>query len=129
MTNALGQARDAGPVNRDAWEEATGALLLMMAPIAPHISEELWQRTGRPYSIHRQPWPASDEALARDEKVTLVVQVNGKVRDRIQVAADISEDHAKDLAMNSELVKKYLEGQPIRKVIYVPGKLVNIVVR
>jgi leucyl-tRNA synthetase len=126
MTNALTHARDAGPVDREAWNEAIEALLLMLAPLAPHMAEELWERTGRPYSIHKQSWPEWDEALAREEEVTLVVQVNGKVRDRIQVPALIDEEHATQLALASEQVQKHLDGQ-IQRVIYVPGRLVNIV--
>ena len=129
MTNGLTQARDAGPVDRDAWEEAIQSLLLMMAPLAPHIAEELWERTGRPYSVHAQTWPAWDPDLARDEEVTLVVQVNGKVRERIQVAADIAEGEAKELALASPLVRRHLEGHDIARIIYVAGKLVNIVVK
>jgi leucyl-tRNA synthetase len=128
MTNGLYQARDAGPVDRDAWNEATRSLLLMMAPIAPHISEELWERTGGPYSIHLQSWPEADAELAREDEVTLVVQVNGKVRHRIQVPVEISEERAKELALGSEQVRRHLEGKQPRRVIYVPGKLVNVVV-
>ena len=67
----------------------------MMAPVAPHIAEELWERLGKPYSIHTQAWPAYDAELAREDEITLVVQVNGKVRDRIDVPADISQDEAR----------------------------------
>ncbi|MDO8614575.1 MAG: leucine--tRNA ligase [Dehalococcoidia bacterium] len=129
MTNGLSRTRDEGPVDREAWEEAVQALLLMLAPLAPHIAEELWERAGRPYSVHRQTWPAWDAELAREAEVTLVVQVNGKVRDRIQVAAGIPEGEAKELALASPQVRRYLEGAEIVRVIYVPGKLVNIVVR
>ncbi len=128
LTNGLTHARDAGPVDRDAWSEAIQSLLLMLAPLAPHIAEELWERTGRPYSVHKQSWPSWDEDFAREEEVTLVVQVNGKVRDRIQVAAGIGEAQAKELALSSPLVKKHLDGVQVRRVIYIPGKLVNVVV-
>ncbi|MFQ5473006.1 MAG: class I tRNA ligase family protein, partial [Dehalococcoidia bacterium] len=128
MTNGLYQARDAGAVDLDAWNEAIESMLLLMAPLTPHFAEELWERTGRPYSIHQQSWPQFDEVLAAEDEVTLVVQVNGKVRDRIQVAADIAEDVAKELAMASEAVKRHLSGKEPRRVIYVPGRLVNIVV-
>jgi leucyl-tRNA synthetase len=127
MTNQMTQVRDAGPVDRGAWAEAVGALLLMLAPLAPHIGEELWERSGRPYSVHRQTWPAWDEDLAREEQVTLVVQVNGKVRDRIQVTADIDEARAKELALASPVVQRHIAGRNVRRVVYVPGKLVNIV--
>jgi len=128
MTNGMTHARDAGPVDREAWNEATESLLLMLAPLAPHVAEELWERTGRPYSIHTQSWPVWDAELAHEDEVTLVVQVNGKLRDRVQVAAGIDEAKAKELALASPLVQKYLDGVEIRRVIYVPGKLVNVVV-
>jgi leucyl-tRNA synthetase len=99
----------------------------MLAPVTPHISEELWQRLGKPYSIHTQPWPQVDEAAAAEEEITLVVQVNGKLRDRVVIPADISEEDAKKAALASEAIQKALEGKPPRKVIYVKGRLVNIV--
>ncbi len=129
LTNGLIRHRDAGPVDRDAWDEAIQSLLLMLAPLAPHISEELWARTGRPYSVHTQPWPAWDPELAREEEITLVVQVNGKLRDRIQAPADIDEGRAKELALASPRVQKFTDQKQVAKVIYVPGKLVNVVVR
>ncbi len=128
MTNGLTKARAAGPVRREAWNEAIEALLLMVAPLAPHIAEELWERSGRPYSVHTQAWPEWDTDLAREDEVTLVVQVNGRVRDRIQVPADIDEARAKELALGSAGVLKHLDGKTLQQVVYVPGKLVNIVV-
>jgi leucyl-tRNA synthetase len=110
-----------------AWGEAIKTLLLLLAPITPHITEELWGVIGEPYSIHQQAWPVADESLAAEDSITLVVQVNGKVRTRIEVSADIDEATAKEKALASEVVAKYLEGRMPRKVIYVPGKLVNIV--
>lgn len=110
-----------------AWEESVEIYLKLLAPVAPHISEELWERTGHAYSIHTQSWPKVDEAAAAQDEITLVVQVNGKVRDRVTVAADISEDDAKQTALASEGVIKSLEGKQPRQVIYVKGRLVNIV--
>ena len=110
-----------------AWEESVELYLKLLAPVAPHISEELWERTGHPYSIHTQSWPKVDEDAAAQDEITLVVQVNGKVRDRITVPADISEDDAKNSALASEAVIKSLEGKQPRQVIYVKGRLVNIV--
>jgi len=101
---------------------------LLLAPTAPHLTEELWQRTGHEYSIHNQSWPKWDVELAKDEEITLVVQVNGKVRDRVSVPASISEDEAKQLAMNQKRVQPYLEGKQIVNIIYVPARLVNLVV-
>ncbi|TET96573.1 MAG: leucine--tRNA ligase, partial [Dehalococcoidia bacterium] len=129
LTNGLIRRRDAGPVDRDAWNEAIQSLLLMLAPVAPHISEELWARTGRPYSVHTQPWPAWDPDLAREDEITLVVQVNGKLRDRIQAPADIDEGRARELALASPRVQKFIDQKRVQRVIYVPGKLVNVVVR
>jgi leucyl-tRNA synthetase len=115
-------------VDRAAWGDAIEKMVLLMAPLTPHLAEELWSRLGNPYSVHQQRWPTFDEALARTDEITLVVQVNGKVRDRISAPAGIGEDAAKELALASEAVVKHLDGKPPRKVIYVPGKLVNIVV-
>jgi len=129
MTNGLLHARDAGPVDRDAWNEAVESLVLMLAPVAPHVSEELWTRSGRPYSVHTQAWPSWDPALAREDEITLVVQVNGKVRDRIQAPAGIDEARARELALASPRVRQFTDGKELANVVYVPGKLVNVVVR
>ncbi len=126
MANALHDARPA-LAGSPAWDEALSTLLLLMAPVAPHVAEELWQRLGKPYSIHQQPWPAYDAALAHEEMITVVLQVNGKVRDRVSVPADIDEQALRALALESEAVQRQLQGQPPRQVIVVPGRLVNIV--
>lgn len=128
LKNAMQDAKRTPVVRTEAWDEAVRSLLLMLAPIAPHISEELWARIGGEYSIHAQPWPEADEAIAAEDVITLVVQVNGKVRDRIEVPADVDEESAKQAALASEQVKRFIDGKPPRKVIYVPGRLVNIVV-
>ena len=127
FTNALAAAHDQG-VSDAAFIEAQDALLLMLAPIAPFMAEEIWARKGRPYSVHQQMWPAWDAALAADDMITIVVQVNGKVRDRVQVPADVTEDQAIAAALASEGAKKYMDGQTPKKVLHVPGRLVNIVV-
>ena len=129
FTNHLGRVKETGAVTPSAWAEAIRALLLLLAPTAPHLTEELWQRLGYPYSIHNQSWPQWNEELARDEEATLVVQVNGKLRDRITVPLSITEAEAKSLAMASQRVKAHLEGRELLKTIYVPGRLVNLVVR
>ena len=108
--------------------EAVTAAINLLAPFAPFMTEELWQLIGGQGSVHAQPWPSFDEELARPREVTLVVQVNGKVRDRISVPADIPEDEMKERALACRNARKYLEGREPRKVIVVPGKLVNIVV-
>jgi leucyl-tRNA synthetase len=129
-TSFLGKLRDQGkPVDRGAWAEARENLMLVLAPILPHMSEELWARTGHPYSIHQQTWPSFDAELAKDEKVTLVVQVNGKLRERIDVPAGIGEDEARRLALESPRVADSLNGAEVARVIYVPGRLVNVVTK
>ena len=100
----------------------------MLAPVCPHIAEELWEHLGYAYSIHTHPWPAVDEEAARDEQITLIVQVNGKLRDRILADPGISQDEMQALALASEAVQAELAGREPRKVIIVPGRLVNIVV-
>ncbi len=102
--------------------------LIILSPFAPHIAEEIWSELGRKESIFLSEWPKHDPALIRDEEINLVVQVNGKVRDSIKTNADISEDEAKELALQSEKVKKFTDGQTIKKIIFVKGKLVNIVI-
>jgi len=102
---------------------------LLVAPTVPHLAEELWQRTGHDYSIHNQSWPKWDEELAKDEEITLVIQVNGKLRDRIAVPVSITEEEAKKLALESQRVKAHTEGKELVKAIYVPGRLVNFVIK
>jgi len=129
FTDYLARVREEGAVGVSAWNEAIDTLLLLLTPTTPHLAEELWQQRGHDYSIHNQSWPGWDEELARDEEITLVVQVNGKLRDRIAVPASITEAEAKEKALSSQKVKVHLEGREIVKTIYVPGRLVNIVVR
>jgi leucyl-tRNA synthetase len=128
LNNEMYKAREAGASGTREWIEALEIYLLMMSPVTPHIAEELWQRLGKPYSIHTQPWPIFDAQAAAEDEVTLVVQVNGKLRHRITVPVDISEADAKFAALNSEVTQKLLSGKTPRKVIVVPGKLVNIVI-
>jgi leucyl-tRNA synthetase len=128
FTNALQKAKDTAVYGIEAWEEAIETLLLLLAPCCPHIAEELWARTGRPYSIHQQSWPEFNAELAAEEVITLIVQINGKVRARIEVPADISEEEARATALADENVQRHIGGKQVRKVIYVPGRLVNVVV-
>jgi leucyl-tRNA synthetase len=128
-TNYLTRLKESGLVDADGWREAIRSLMLLLAPSTPHLAEELWERTGNAYSIHNQSWPEWDAELAAEEEITLVVQVNGKVRDRILVPADVSEKQAKEIALSSEKVRPHVEGRETLRVIYVPGRLVNIVVR
>ena len=128
-TNTLNQVWERKEAGAELWDEAIERLLVLMAPIAPHVSEELWERTGHESSVHSQSWPESDPELAAEEVVTLVVQVNGRLRDRIEVPVSITEDEAKQVAMESPPVQRHTEGKEVARVVYVPGKLVNIVTR
>jgi leucyl-tRNA synthetase len=128
LLNEMYKMRDLGAAGTLEWQEALDLYLRMMAPSCPHVAEELWMYLGKPYSIHQQAWPVVDEQAAAEDEITLVLQINGKVRDRIQVPADITEEQAQEFALASEIVQKHLSGKPPRKVILVPGRLVNIVI-
>lgn len=128
LTNEIITAHEAGIGGSTEFKEAVAGLLLLMAPITPHIAEELWERRGNSYSIHQQKWPEFSAELAKEDEISLVVQVNGKVRDKITVPADIDEESARELALQSEIVQRFMAGKPPRKIIVVPGRLVNIVV-
>jgi leucyl-tRNA synthetase len=117
-----------GEVGEEEWNNALRAFVLILAPFAPHHAEEMWAAMGESYSVHQQAWPAWNETLIVAEEITLVVQVNGKLRDRIEVRTDITEEAAKELALSSERVRPHVEGREIRKSVYVPGRLVNLVV-
>jgi len=127
LMNEMYKARDKGAAGTPEWDEAVEIYIKMMAPVTPHIAEELWAFIGKSYSIHQQSWPVVDSDAAAEELITLIVQVDGKLRDRITVPADISEEAAKATALDSEVIKKFLAGKPPRKVIVVPRRLVNIV--
>jgi leucyl-tRNA synthetase len=116
-----------GP-RRETLDEAIDAVLMVLAPMAPHISAELWERRhGAGAHIHDEPWPTFDAELAKAETVTMIVQVNGKVRDRIDVDAAITEEEMEKLALASARVQEHLGGRTPRNVIIVRPKLVNIV--
>ncbi|MGH7906625.1 MAG: leucine--tRNA ligase [Candidatus Binataceae bacterium] len=106
---------------------AAEAYVLMLAPMAPHIAEELWHAMGHAKSVHLESWPKFNPDLARDEQVTVIVQVNGKVRDKLLVGAGAAEDEVRGMALRSEAVTKHLGGKSPTKIIYVPDKLVSIV--
>ena len=103
-------------------------LLKLLAPMAPHIAEELWQNLGHKKSIFLEKWPEYNPKLVKEEIVTLVIQVNGRVRDKIEVKASLSEEKARALAISREKVQKWIEGKEIKKVVFVQGKLINIVI-
>ena len=127
FTNSLAENRIPQKISYENWLHLTRTLYVMMAPIVPHLSEELWESSGMAFSIHTQPWPAYDESLAQDDEITLVIQINGKVRAKISAPVNITEYDANQLALNNASIEKHIEGLEIRKTIFVPGKLLNIV--
>jgi leucyl-tRNA synthetase len=129
LASAITRAGDAGMVGATAHAEAVDTLLLLLAPAAPHLTEELWKRRGRPYSIHQQAWPTYDPALTATETIELPVQVDGKLRDRLVVTPDTPADEIERLALSSEKVQAYLGGRDPLRVVQVPGRLVNVVTR
>jgi len=108
--------------------EAIDALVLMIAPFAPHTAEELWQMTGHPESLAQASWPAFDANIARPEEVVVPVQINGKVRARLTVPAGLSDEQLQDRALGDPAVKTHTTGKTIRKVVVAKGPLVSVVV-
>jgi len=104
------------------------SLIKLLAPFAPHQSEELWKKIGNASSVHLADWPEYEERKLMAKTFELVIQVNGKVRDRTKVPSEISEEDAKELSLASEKIQPYIRDKKINKVIYIAGKLVNIVV-
>jgi leucyl-tRNA synthetase len=121
LSNTLQHAH--GPSRGDG----IAKLILLLAPFAPHLTEELWHRRGGAGSVHQQRWPEYDEATAAARQVTIAVQVNGKVRDRIPVRAGLSEAEAQAIALASPKVQAHLDGAKPAKVIVVPDRIVSIV--
>ncbi|MBW7882543.1 MAG: leucine--tRNA ligase [Caldilineaceae bacterium] len=128
LNNYLYKARESSVVNSSTWEQAVRTLLLMMAPIFPHIAEELWHRQENTSSVHLQQWPVADPEKAKEEEITVVVQVNGKVRDKLLVAPGTPDSELEEQALALDNVQRWTDGKRVRKVIVVPDKLVNIVI-
>ena len=129
FTNALMAQRETAVTHTPAWREAVDTLVLLMAPSTPFVAEEWWQRLGRPYSVHHRDWPTFDPALLTVEEVELVVQVNGKVRERLTVPIGLDEAAAIAQVRALPKVREQLGDREPVKVIYVPGRLINLVVK
>ncbi|GAC1555957.1 MAG: hypothetical protein NVS2B7_31610 [Herpetosiphon sp.] len=127
--NELMRVRETAVYGSMAWNEAIKSLTLILAPFAPHLAETLWERLGGGFSVHQQQWPAFDEALLVAEQIELPVQVNGKIRDRITVAAQADAAAVELVVMNNPKILAALNGKTPTKVIIVPGRLVNLVVK
>jgi len=128
LMNEMYKAREAGAAGSDEWKEAQEIYVKMMAPVTPHIAEELWAYLGKPYSVHTQQWPVVDEGATKEDSLELPVQINGKVRDRITVPAEATEDEIKSAALAAAGVVKFLEGKEPKKVIVANRRLVSVVV-
>ncbi len=111
----------------EAWKEAVKNLMLLLAPACPHLTEEIWRRLGYEYSIHNQKWPVYNPEMAAEETVEIVLQINGKIREKVVVPIGSSEAELKELALKNETIIKTIEGKSIKKVIAIPDRLVNIV--
>jgi leucyl-tRNA synthetase len=127
LSNELGTYLTDEP-RRETYDEVIERMLLMLSPMAPHIAHELWEVTGHHTMLAHESWPTWDEELAREEIVTLVIQVNGKVRDRLDVSADITAEQAEEFALGSEKIQSWIDGQEVKRVISRPPNLVNVVV-
>jgi leucyl-tRNA synthetase len=128
LVNDLYKFRAEGMKHSAGWRFVLETLTQLLAPLAPHITEEVWQNLGHEESVHASRWPEWDDKLVVEEVITLAVQINGKVRSEIVVAADISEQDALAAAKTDKKIAAYLDGKPVKKEIYVAGRLVNLVV-
>lgn len=132
LVNALYQFRFSNEENKETelkvFREAVEAVVLLLSPFAPHVSEELWMKLGNTTPVYKTAWPEiSEKALVRNE-VLLVVQINGRVRSKITAPRDLDEDAVRKLVMEDEKTLEWTRGKAIRKFIYVPNKIINMVV-
>ena len=128
LLNAVGRFEDATPAGRVVRHEALEIIVRVLAPIVPHLCHALWQALGHERAVVDERWPEVDPAALAQDTVEMVVQVNGKLRGRIRVASGAAESDVRTAALGAEHVERFVAGKPVRKVIIVPGKLVNIVV-
>ena len=122
------QSFRANEPSRPVLKEALDALVLLLSPFAPYLSEELWSRLGNESSLFDHAWPAYDPDVAAEDILTIVLQVNGKVRSRIDLPASIGEEEIRNRALENERIQHWIGEKEVRRVIVVPGKLVNVVV-
>ncbi|HSL82371.1 MAG TPA: class I tRNA ligase family protein, partial [Thermoanaerobaculia bacterium] len=129
LLNALTRALDDKTASRRTCEAALDTLVQLLHPIAPHLTEELWERRGHLGTLLESTWPEHDEAKLVRDRITIVVQVDGKLRDRLEVDADAREAEIREEALASEAVRRHLEGAELARAVYVPGRLMNLVTR
>jgi len=128
LMNEMSDAKAKGLFGSECWIEAVDSYLKMLAPVAPHIAEEIWMRLGKEGSVHVASWPEWKEAALRVDSITIAIQVNGKIRDRIVVPADANEEQIKNEVLNLPAIVRALQGSDIQKIVVIPGRLVNIVI-
>ncbi|MEK7816448.1 MAG: class I tRNA ligase family protein, partial [Pseudomonadota bacterium] len=128
LMNALGKSNDGTEPGRRVRHEALETVVLVLAPIVPHISHALWQALGHPQAVIDARWPQVDAGALKQDSLEVVVQVNGKLRARVSVPVQASEDRVREIALADEAVARHVVGKLVKKVIVVQGKLVNIVV-
>ena len=128
LVNTLSKFTDTSDNGKVIRQEALEAIVLMLAPIVPHICHQLWQDLGHQEAVVRAPWPKVDVSALEQDIIEIVIQVNGKLRNKISVSATVSSDELQTLALNDDYIMRFIEGKPLKKVIVVPKKLVNIVV-
>ena len=129
LINAMNKVKNNAVAASNEWKEGINSLVIMLAPIAPHISEELWHRLGNTDSVHLEAWPEYDDSALIQDSINMAVQVNGKVRAQIEVPADADKDAILAIAKADENVARYLASGNLVREIVVPGKLVNLVVK
>jgi leucyl-tRNA synthetase len=128
LCNHLGRFEDRSPQGRAVLDEAWKAVVRLMAPITPHICETLWAMMGEAGSVVSAPWPVVDESARERDTITLVVQVNGKLRARIELPPGCDQETAMAGAREEDNVMRFIEGKEVRKVVHIPDRLLNIVV-
>jgi leucyl-tRNA synthetase len=129
LVNEMYRYKELENINENQFRQAIENLLLVLAPFTPHVCEELWQQLGMEGSIHKMPWPTFDEAALVKDAVEIVVQINGKIKDKIQVPTALTPKQLEERALENEKIQTLVAGMTVVKVIAVPGKLVNIVVK
>ena len=116
------------PLHSETVKEAIRIVVILLSPFAPHLAEELWQMLGNKPSIFRTPWPSYDPAILKQDEITVVIQINGRLKQRLKFNADVKDDDLKAAALEDEKIKDWIKDRPVKKIIVVPKKLVNIVV-
>ena len=130
LVNVMYKYIKAAPtVNKALLNKSVEDVILMLAPFGPHFTEELWKMIGKNSSVHAQKWPEYNESALVKDNIELVIQINGKVRDKIIVESTATKDELEKIAMNTEKIKSFINGKNVVKIIVIPKKLVNIVVK